>query len=152
MIFFTRQLYSGGQPASGWERRAHNEWGRRLKIYDAYLAAIGPMLPASVRKLMSRGLHDGIVRAAEYRAGVLTMVVEGGWGFGGRTARLVFRGVRGRPAVAKLVGEWWLYDEAHLSANAAFAVHVLFTRRELAIEANELTFEVESRGKWRKPR
>lgn len=63
-------------------------------------------------------------------------------GFRGRRVRLTFRGVSGRPAVSKLVGQWWLYEEAHLRSGGRFCLSVLFDPMELDIEADELVIEV----------
>jgi len=63
-------------------------------------------------------------------------------GFRGRQVRLTFRGVRGRPAVSKLVGQWWLYEEAHLRSGRRFCLSVLFNPTELDIEADDLAIEV----------
>lgn len=145
MIFFTRELYDGGQPKSGWERRAEREWDRRRGIYQRYREVIGPLLPAEVRRLACQTLHDGVIRDARRTAGGLELLVDAGnalGGFRGRQVRLTFAGLKGRPAVARLPGAWWLYEEAHLSARARFALHVLFARGELVVEADELTIEL----------
>jgi hypothetical protein len=63
-------------------------------------------------------------------------------GFRGRQVRLSFSGVRGKPAVSKLIGQWWLYDEAHLSSRARFNLQVLFHRSELEVEADDLAIEL----------
>lgn len=144
MVFFTRELYLGIQPKSGWERRAIREWHRRVDIYARYAEVISPMLPASVHRLCKYGLHDGVVRKASAIAGELVLVVDATNAltrFRGRQVRLTFRGVRGRPAVAKLVGQWWLYDEAHLSARTRFNLQILFDSSELEIEADELAID-----------
>jgi uncharacterized protein DUF4085 len=144
MIFFTRELYLGIQPKSGWERRAEREWYRRAEIYAKYRGVIGPMLPASIRRLHRHGLHDGVILQAVFQDSELTLVVDATnalSGFRGRQVRLTFRGVRGRPAVSKLVGQWWLYDEVHLTSKARFSLHVLLDSSDLEIEADELTIK-----------
>jgi hypothetical protein len=136
MVFFTRELYLGVQPKSGWERRAEREWCRRADIFS-------PMLPAPVRRLCKHGLHDGVVREAAFKGGELVLVVDATnalSGFRGQV-RLTFRGVRGRPAVSKLTDQWWLYQEAHLTSRARFSLHVLLDTSELEIEANELIID-----------
>jgi hypothetical protein len=145
MIFYTRELYQGIQPNSGWERRAEREWHRRAEIHSRYARVIAPLLPPAVVRLCDNGLHDGVVRQATRRAGELVLVVDTTnalTGFRGSDVRLTFRGVRGRPGVARLAGDWWLYQEAHLSARARFSLHVLFHRAELEVEADELAVEV----------
>ena len=145
MVFFTRELYLGIQPKSGWERRAEREWYRRADIYAKYRDVIGPMLPTPVRRLCNEGLHDGVVREAAFKNGELMLVVDATnalSGFRGRQVRLTFRGVKGRPAVSKLVGQWWLYEEAHLSSRARFSLQVLFDPSQLEVEADELKIEL----------
>jgi Protein of unknown function (DUF4085) len=141
MVFFTRELYLGIQPKSGRERRAEREWDRRSDIYAKYGEVIGPLLPAPVRRLCKQGLHDGVIRKAAFKGGELVLVVDATnalSGFRGRQVRLTFRGVRGRPSISKLVGQWWLYEEAHLTSRARFSLHVLLDPSEVEIEADEL--------------
>lgn len=141
MVFFTRQLYDGMQPESGWERRAQREWMRRSKISRRYEAVIAPLLPASVIRLSRETLHDAVVESVEQRAGSLTFVMDARRalsGFAGRRVRLAFTGVRRRIGTRGLVGSWWLYEEAHLCSRTRFALHVLFDSTELEIEADEL--------------
>jgi len=149
MVFFTRELYLGTQPKSGWERRAVHEWERRADIYARYYKVIAPMLPASVRRLCNEGLHDGVVQKASLKDGELVLAVDTTnnpvGGFRGRQVWLTFRGVRGRPAVARLVGQWWLYEEAHQCSRARFSLQVLLTPTELAVEADELVITMTSR-------
>jgi hypothetical protein len=145
MVFFTRELYLGIQPTSGWERRAEREWYRRSDIYSKYREVIGPLLPASVRRLCKQGVHDGVVCEAAFNDGELVILVDATnalSGFRGRHVRLTFEGVRGRPAISKLVGQWWLYEEAHLSSRARFSLQVLFDSSDLEVEANELKIEL----------
>jgi hypothetical protein len=141
MVFFTRQLYDGMQPESGWERRATAEWMRRWKISRRYEAIIAPLLPASVVRLSRETLHDAVVESVEQRTGKLTFVMDARralGGFAGRRIRLVFTGVQRRIRTRGLVGHSWLYEEAHLCSRAKFALHVLFDSTELEIEADEL--------------
>jgi hypothetical protein len=97
-----------------------------------------------VRKLCRESLHDARVVAVQQRAGTLSLDVDAAGalsGFRGRLLRLTFRGVKRRPVTRGLVGQWWLYEEAHLCSRAAFSLHVLFERSELEIAADELTIE-----------
>jgi hypothetical protein len=150
MVFFTRELYLGGQPNSGWERRAEREWNRAADDYARYLEVIAPWLPATVWRLCREGLHDGVIRSASHRSGELVLVVDTAnalSGFRGRRpVKLTFRGVRGRVRTSHLPGRWWLYDEAHLRSGGRFSLHVLFDRGELEIDADELLIERPSRG------
>jgi hypothetical protein len=141
MVFFTRELYRGTQPDSGWERRATRAWNRAAYDYARYLEVISPRLPESVRRLGREGLHDAVIRSAAYRAGELVLVIDAAHalsGFRGRPVRLTFRGVPGRVRTPHLPGRWWLYEEAHLRPGGRFGLHVLFDRDELEIDASEL--------------
>jgi len=149
MIFFTRELYLGYQPGSGWERRAEREWGRRRELYEWYADVVEPMLPAGMRRLCREGLHDAIVLAASREGDRVTVIVDTSGAstrFRGRPVRLTFDGVRGRPAVARLVNQWWLYEEAHLSPRARFNLQVLFHESEWEVEADDLTVDVLPHG------
>jgi hypothetical protein len=150
MIFFTRELFRGSQPKSGWERRASREWDRRAKIYARYAEVIAPMLPASVVRLCDNGLHDGVILYASRAGDGLSFVIDTANSltvFRTSTVHLEFRGVRGRPRVSNLLGEWWLYEEAHLSSRARFSLHVLFNQAELEFEAEELSIELVPRSR-----
>jgi hypothetical protein len=144
VIFFTRELYDGIQPNSGWERRAEREWSRAADTYRQYLEVISPRLPASVRQLCGSGLHDGVIRSGAFRPGELELVIDltnALSTFGRRAVRLTFRGVSGRIGTKPLVGRWWLYEEGHLRPRGRFEVRVLFDDGELAVEADELLVE-----------
>lgn len=144
MVFFTRRLQDGVQDDSGWTRRAGREWKRRAEVYRRYLAAITPMLPASVVRLCRQTLHDAVVEAAEQSGDTLALVMDATGalgGFRGRRVRLVFKGVRRRIPTARLIGRWWLYEEPHLCSRTRFSLHVLFDRGEAEIEADELSIQ-----------
>jgi Protein of unknown function (DUF4085) len=145
MIFFTRELYEGYQDGSGWQRRALRQWDRRQEIYTRYFDVIAPLLPASLRRLHVEGLHDGRIRVASLQDHELVLRIDANnalSGFRGRQVHLRFRGVRGRPKIGKLVGQWWLYHEAHLSSRARFSLHVFFDRSDLEVEADELIIKL----------
>ena len=144
MVFFTRELYEGVQPESGWERRAEREWHKRFKFYRRYEALIAPLLPASVVRLSRETLHDALVEFAEQGEGRLALIMDARralGGFRGRRVRLTFRGVRRRVRTRGLVGRWWLYEEVHLCSHAKFNLQVLLTGSELEIEADALSIQ-----------
>ncbi len=62
-------------------------------------------------------------------------------GLRGQRVRLIFWGVKRPIRTEGLEGNWWLYEEAHLSSRARFALHVLFHRGEFEIEADELSIQ-----------
>ena len=150
MIFFTRDLYLGCQPGSGWERRAELEWARRRKLYERYADAVEPMLPTGIRRLCREGLHDAIVQSATRDGDRVVLIVDATNAlsrFARRIVRLTFHAVRGRPVLARLAGAWWLYEEVHLSQHSRFSLQVLFHPFEWQIEARDLTIEVLPRGR-----
>jgi Protein of unknown function (DUF4085) len=150
VIFFTRDLYRGVQPKSGWERRAENEWYRRVETYARYSDVILPMLPSSVRRLCKQSLHDGVVSRVVRNEQELILIIDATnalGGFRGRQVCLTFRGVKGKPRVSSLIGQWWLYEEAHLSSLARFNVQVLFDTDEIEIVADELQIAVSKFGR-----
>jgi hypothetical protein len=147
MIFFTRELFDGTQPHSGWEQRAMRETERRGEIYARYFDVIAPLLPPAVVRLCKNGLHDGVIQEASFKGHELVLVVDitnALSGFRASAVRLTFRGVRRRLAASKLVGKWWLYEEAHLSSNTAFNLHVMLNQVDLEIEAEELALQLSS--------
>lgn len=41
----------------------------------------------------------------------------------------------------RLRGQWWLYDEAHLSSHSRFSLHVMFDKSDVEIDADALEIE-----------
>ena len=146
MIFFTRELYQGIQPKSGWERRAEREWHRRLKVCSQYEAVIRPLLPSSVVQLLRKSLHDAEVESVLQRSGKLVFILDArrcvSGSYQGHRVRLTFSGVRRRVRTRGLVGQWLVYREAHLCSRAKFSLHLLLTKSELEIEADETSIEI----------
>jgi hypothetical protein len=141
MIFFTRRLYQGGQPNSGWERRAEREWERLVDIYAAYAAIVRPLLPASIARVARGGPHDAKIMSIEQKDGTLSFVLDCRHALGrfrGGYWNFTFTDVKNRIKTRGLVGDDWLYQEVHLSSRARFALHVLFEKNEIEIEADEL--------------
>jgi hypothetical protein len=144
MIFVTRDLYNGIQPDSGWERRAMQEWTRRSEIYGRYYDIINPLLPGTVRRLCKRGLHDARVEFASQSKSKVHLVMDlthALSSFRGHKVQLTFSGVRRRIATRGLPGQWWLYEEVHLSSRAKYSLHVMLDKSDLAFEADDLLIE-----------
>ena len=145
MIFFTRELYRGVQPKSGWERRAEREWHRRLKVCIRYEPTIRPLLPSSVAQFVRKNFHDAEVESVTQRPRKLVLVLDArrcaSGSDRGHRVRLIFDGVRRHIRTRGLVGQWLLYREVHLCSRANFSLHLLFTQCELEIEADELSIE-----------
>jgi hypothetical protein len=146
MIFFTRALQDGIQEESGWTRRACRTFARNLKIYNAYRETITPLLPRSIVQFCRHSLHDARIESMSQGSGTLTLVMDCRGTFAGRyrghrRVQLTFLGVRRCLSTRALVGEWWLYDEVHLSSRAAFSLHVLFSSKEIEFEADDLAVE-----------
>ena len=145
MIFFTRQLYRGVQPKSGWEPRAQREWRRRLKVCIRYETVIRLLLPSSVAQFLRKSLHDAAVESVTQRSRNLALVLDArpcaSGSYRGYRVRLTFSGVRRRIRTRGLVGQWLLYREVHLCSRAKFSLHLLLTKSELEIDADELSIE-----------
>ncbi|HEY3854621.1 MAG TPA: DUF4085 family protein [Verrucomicrobiae bacterium] len=144
MIFYTRKLYNGVQPKSGWGQKAEREMRRRLEIWRAYNAIIKPLLPTAAARLQAKSFHDAEVESVTQKSRKVTMILDSRPDLGsyrGSRIRIVCSGVRNKIRTKGLKGQWWLYHEVHLCSRAAFVLHVLFTNSELEIEADELTFE-----------
>lgn len=145
MIFFTRTLLDGIQDASGWSRRAERTWHRNRTIYKTCFDAISPLLPRAVVRLCRETLHDAVIESVTQQSGTLTFILDARGalgGFRGRRVQLIFTGVRRRIPTRGLVGEWWLYEEAHLSSHAPFSLHVLLNTHEFELEADTLDIKL----------
>lgn len=144
MIFFTRELYLGYQPKSGRERAAMREWRRNGEIYHVYRHVIKPLLPRRIVQIANGSLHDAVVRRVVQAKGKLELTLDTSGSFSRfrpHPIRLTFTGLRKRVPIRGLVGQWWLYDEIHLSPRSRFNLQVLFTDSELEIEADDVKLE-----------
>jgi len=144
MIFFTRELFLGYQPKSGRERAAMREWDRNSDIYQAYRHIIRPLLPRRIVQVADGSLHDAVVRRVVQSKNKLELTLDTSGSFSRfcpRPIRLTFTGLRRQVSIRGLVGQWWLYDEVHLSPRTRFNLQVLLTESELEIEANDVKFE-----------
>jgi hypothetical protein len=138
MIFFTRKLHDGIQARFPKDRDSMREWERRAPIYRDYLKAITPMLDEGVVRLAHSGLHDAVVTEVKRRRDRLEFTLDP-LNKRKRAVKLVFHHVKVTGALRGLKGQWWLYEEAHLAPADRFAVHVMFDRSELVIEASCLS-------------
>jgi hypothetical protein len=134
-------MYEESQPHSGHERRALNEYKKSNEVYHRYAAVIAPLLPAEVARFDQSGPHDAVVTSINQEPGVLTIALDATNALGqfrGRQIRLTFSGVKKKVKASGLVGQWWLFQEVHLSSRARFSMHVFFDRQEIEIEADSL--------------
>lgn len=141
MIFFTRKLYEGIQPESGWERRAENLWDKHCQIYRKYFQLISPMLPVSARKFSKQSLHDGVILKTRTTKGRLELLIDGHGMVDlspHNNYKVVFSGVTDYRGPRQLEGALWCYDEIHLCSSAPFSFHVLFHKGEMEIDAVEV--------------
>jgi len=142
MIFFTRKIYDKMQAHTFRETPAEREWLKRIKIYDQYRKLISPLLPPAAARLARAGLHDATILSARQTSRSLILVVETTNALSRLSSRhplkLSFKGVRRPVNTKRLQGAWWVCEEVHLSSHARFALHVLFQKHELEIEADEL--------------
>jgi|GEM_PF-6539587 hypothetical protein len=142
MIFFTRALYEGFQPDSGWERKAMGEWQRRSKAYNECLRIITPLLPVTVHRFCRQDLHDCKVVKAVFGKSFVRFVLDAKHAFSLPHAlyELTFKGVSSFRGAKQLSGRWWLYDEFHLCSSSPFCFHVMFDEGEIEIDAAKVSF------------
>ena len=62
----------------------------------------------------------------------------------GNPVTLRFSGVASRVKTQALVGQWWLYNELHLSAKSGFSLHVMLTDNDIQIDADDVVIEIDS--------
>lgn len=134
MKYFTRQRYRAIQQDS---RTAERDWRKAGADYARQLRTIREELPESARQLCDLTLHDGVVRSVR-RAGPKAVVVvdatNNPWG-PRDNFELLFTGVRTFTRRGSVMGDWWLYEEVHLSSTG-FALHVLLQRSSLVVAAS----------------
>jgi uncharacterized protein DUF4085 len=144
MIFFTRKLYEGYQPNSGWERRALNTWHKLDALYQDYRKLIAPLVPKSIVELDGHGLHDAVITSCSMANGKLTIVLDATNALSkwrGKFVTLHFTGVINRVPTRSIKGQWWLYSELHLSSAARFSLQVMLTGTDLQIDADDVRIE-----------
>jgi len=145
MIFFTRQLCQDMQPKSGRARAADREWYRRLEICKRYDSIIQPLLPSSVVRFSRKSFHDAVVESISQSSRTIVLILDArpcaSGSYRGHRVQLTFGGVLHRIRTRGLVGQWLLYQEVHLCSRAKFSLHLLFTKSELEIEADEISIE-----------
>lgn len=145
MKYFTRQRYRSIQQDS---RKAERDWKKASADYARHLGIIGEELPESSRQLCGLTLHDGVVRSVRRARHKAVVVVDAGnnpWGPRGKF-ELLFTGVRTFTMRGSVVGDWWLYEEVHLST-AGFALHVLLQRSSIIVAASEFSMPKRSAGR-----
>ncbi len=142
MKYFTRELYESIQPGSGVpEEEADRQWQERSQAYQRHLDAIRARLPAGMQLLAENSLHDGVVLGVKQlpdgRLRLETDATQNPWGPRG-VFTLTFSGVREVEGLETIVGDWWLYEEAHLHPRAAFDFRVLFSQSQFRVVAEEV--------------
>ena len=149
MKFFTRELFNAqqGNPDLPEVIAAGKEWDTAREGYHKHLDSILPRLPSSMRDFCDTTLHDGVVRAVERNGDSFRIEIDacGCWGASG-PVELVFRGVVSAAGIEEAIGDYWLYEEVHLSDNAGFEYHVLLEDTEMLIVASEIEFREKLHG------
>ena len=143
MIFFTRELCNAYQPGSPRERQASNEWNRRLKVYRQYFNIIFKFLPKNLRKLERYSFHDCEIKSVKESKSNIVFILDTSNSVGfspNYKIILKFKGIKNNPQVKKIIGQYWLYDEVHLSAEAAFDYHIFLDKEDIVISANDVEF------------
>ncbi len=141
MKFFTRQLYEAqqGDPDLRDVIEADRQWLMASQAYQQHLQSIYPYLPKRMQEFSAVSLHDGVVRAVTWIGDEIQLQIAGCgcWGPGG-SLELIFRGVKIAEGINDILEDWWLYEEVHLSQDAAFEYHVLFQDTELLVVADDV--------------
>ena len=146
MIFFTRELHEGYQDDSGWTRSATMKYSRNFKVYGKYFRLISPFLPSSAIRFSKFGFHDSEVVARHWKDEKLRLILDTAgaiFPLPRRYAHITFTGVRVCPSQLPRKKEWWRSDEFHLGSRSKFCLHVMFTKTDVEIPADQirLTFK-----------
>jgi hypothetical protein len=147
MIFFTRELHEGYQDDSGWTRLAAVTYSRNFKLYKKYLRLIQPFLPASAIRFSTFSFHDCEVIERDWREQRLHLVLDTAGAtmpLPKRYAHITFTGVRRCPPRLPGKEEWWHSDEFHLGSRSKFCLHVMFTKTDVEIPADEIRLKFQN--------
>ena len=141
MKYFTRTLYNAIQddPDLPSVIEAETKWDNTVDAYDKHLCNLKPLLPKSMQQLCETSFHDGIIESYTQVSDEVQIKIDGCgcWGPGG-ALELVFSGVKSIKGIEDTIDDWWLYEEVHPSDEAGFEYHVLLTKSELIIAADEI--------------
>lgn len=132
MKFFTPELYAFTQRGDIPYKVRESRWTAASKLYSEHLKNIKHQLSKQILYICEHILHDGIIMAIEQPSPEnLSLEIDSSgcpWGPRGRCV-LSFRGVRTIKGLRDCVGAAWLYEEAHLDADARFSFQVLVALR-----------------------
>ena len=149
MIFFTRELHEGYQDDSGWTRLAAVKYSRNFKLYKKYFRIIRPFLPSSAIRFSKFGFHDCEVIWRDWREQKLHLILDTAGAImplPRRYAHITIIGVRRCPARLPRKKEWWHSDEFHLGSRSKFCLHVMFTKTDVEIPADEIRLAFNDKG------
>jgi len=143
MKFITRELYNAMQcpPDTPESDAADARWESQFSAYRAHLESIRARLPPSMQAFCDTSLHDGVIKAAtQPTPDSVQLEIDAShnpWGPIGYF-HLKFTGAKDVSPLDDTVGEWWLYQEVHLHANAGFDYRVLLTEGEFCVVADNV--------------
>jgi hypothetical protein len=147
MLFFTRELYDGCQDESGWTRTARSKIEHNCKLYKRYFRLIRPFLPPSAVAFDKFGFHDAQIVERNWRDQKLILILDTArtfFIFPKRYAHITFTGVRHSPSPLPKKKDWWIWDEFHLGSRTKFSLHVMFTKTEIQIPADDIRLRFKS--------
>ena len=145
MIYFRRKvLFPEG-------RGTKVEWDKLFEAYRKHLHTIRAKLPDDAWGLARLSFHDARVRAAAAPDKRRVVIKIDGIVYDllektrskPQLITLSFSGVKKAWVPDTIVGDFWLYEEMHLSEIAAFDYQVLLHKDEIRVQADrvELLFE-----------
>ena len=140
--YFTRSLYEQLQPDSGVPTEvALANWNTAVTAYRSAADTIKSQLPRAVQRLDESSLHDATIQRAETTPdGVVVIEADQNPWY----TTLTFRGVQIAEGINDIIGDMWLYEEAHFHANATFDFRVLLRKSQFRIIGDDLTLEVKT--------
>jgi Protein of unknown function (DUF4085) len=114
---------------------------RLFAEYASHLKSVRDSLPEGARALAGVSFHDATIKAVKHLSKKeVEIVVEGG-GYGNLDYgeyTLSFTGVKKAWVPYTVVGDTWLYEEMHLSADNAIDYQVLLVKDEIRIQAADV--------------
>ena len=141
MIFFTRELHEGFQDDSGWTSISAKKGARNFRVYKKYFRLIRPFLPRSAIRFSEFCFHDCEIVECYWREQKMYLILDTAGAvcpLPGRYAYITFSGVRQKPKSMPRKKEWWDSNEFHLGSRSKFCLHVMFTKTDMEIPADEI--------------
>jgi hypothetical protein len=149
MKYMTRALYERYQPSYVEDnhltpeeaKSTLNDWINAVQSYMKYFDSIKLQMPLGLQKVSHISFHDAIVKEVEWEGkDELILKLDGDgcpWGLRGQLT-VIFKGVKNANIQSGFIGDYWLYEECHLTNIGKFDFQALLGHTEFSVIADDI--------------